>query len=256
MKKIIISLAIVSLVLVGGGLLYLSANINGIIVDAVETFGPEVTKTRVALGGSSISVLSGSGELSDLEIGNPKGYKAPNVFTLGSIAVALDVDSLTSDVIVIKSIDIMAPDLTYEPGGKAGSNLKQLVQNIKSASSGSSSKKDESEGKEVKVIIDRLTIKDGNVNVVTPLSDQPLSSVLPTIEMKGIGRDKGGATFAEVFEAITKKVSAASSSVANVSLNALKKQLGGGVAEKVQALKGKLPDASGDVGSKIKGLFK
>jgi len=263
MKKIVLSLVIGLLVLVGGGLLYLSANLNGIIVDAVETYGPEVTKTKVALGGSSISVLSGSGELTGLEIGNPKGYKAANAFTLGAIAVDLDVDSVTSDVIVIKSIDIIAPDLTYEPGGKAGSNLQQLVQNTKSGGSGaSSSKGKKSEGGEIKVIIDRLTIKDGSVNVMTPLSDTPLSTVLPTIEMKDIGRDKGGSTFAEVFEVITKKVTAASSQAANISVEELKKKLGGDISKKVDALKSKLPAGAdlgkdaGDVGSKLKGLFK
>lgn len=89
------------------GFLYLS--LNRVIPSAVETYGPQVTKSEVRLDGVSISPLSGNAQLSDLVVGNPKGYKTPSAFNLGALRLSLNLGSLLSDTIAIRDIIITAP---------------------------------------------------------------------------------------------------------------------------------------------------
>lgn len=259
MKKVLMGLVVVVLLVAAGGY-WLFANLDGLIKDAVEEYAPQYTQTDVSLGGVSVS-LSGEGGLNDLVIGNPKGYKGDQAMSLGELDIALEPKSLTEDVLVIHNLEIVAPAITYEPGGDAGSNLQKLVQNIqKSAGSagGSAAGGEEGKSKDKKVIIDRLVIRDGNVSVVTPLSEDPLSVGLPTIEFADIGRDKGGEYIPVVIKKIMKKVTDSASKVANVSLDDLKGQLKGKLQDKLKGgLGDKLPEGvgGGDVGKKLQGLF-
>jgi len=126
MKKLLGLVVIVAL----GAFLYLYMNLNSLIKQGVEEYAPQYTQTNVTLGGASILFLSGSGSLSNLVVANPKGYKAAEALSLGALDIKLDIETINSDVIVINSIDIVAPEITYEPGGKAGSNLQQLAKNV------------------------------------------------------------------------------------------------------------------------------
>ena len=265
MKKVLLGLfGLIAVVLIGG-FLYVYLNLNGLIKGAVEEYAPRYTQTDVSLGSVNLS-LSGEGALSNLLIGNPQGYKGNESLSLGKLDVALDPKSLTKDVIVIHKLEIVAPGITYEPGGKAGSNLQQLVKNIQDStqSAGGQAQQSPSTGGESsqgkKVIIDRLVISDGKVSVVTPLSPQPLSASLPTIEFADIGRDKGGEYIPVVIKQVLKKVTESAQKVANVSLDDLKAQLKGKVDAKVNEAVGKLPggvqEQLGDgVGDKLKNLF-
>jgi len=261
MKKILLSLTGLVIVTVIGGFLYLYFNLNSLIKEGVEEYAPQYTKTDVTLGGASVSFLSGEGGLSNLAIGNPKGYKSAEALSLGELGVAIDIDTVTDDVIVIHSIDVVAPAISYEYGGNAGSNLQQLVKNIQSSAksakdSGKTPAKET--GKEKKVIIDRLTIRDGRVSILTPLSDEALLADLPTIEMTQIGRKTGGEHVSEVVKQVMKRVTNAASKVANVSLDDLKANMKGKIKDKVQdAINDKVPANLQEQlgGDKLKGLF-
>jgi hypothetical protein len=54
-----------------------------LIESGVETHGPGLTGTDVALGGASVSIFSGEGELTNLRIGNPEGFSNDRAFDLG-----------------------------------------------------------------------------------------------------------------------------------------------------------------------------
>jgi len=254
MKKILMGLVGLVLVAVIGVVAFLYFNLNGLIKQGIEEFAPRYTKTDVSLGSASVSIFSGEGGLSDLVIGNPQGYKSAEAFSLGDINVAVDTASITTDTIIIKSLDIVAPAVTYEPGGKAGSNLQQLVKNLQQSSKSSPGKQEagESTGGEKKVIIDRLTIRDGKVAVVTPLSKEPLTADLPKIELTDVGRKQGGTSSAEVLKQVIEKVTASASKVAQVSLDDLKDKAGEMAKEKAGEAVGGLQEKAGE---KLKGLF-
>ena len=262
MKKLLGLVVIVAL----GAFLYLYMNLNSLIKQAVEEYAPQYTQTNVTLGSASILFLSGSGGLSNLVVANPKGYKAAEALSLGALDIKLDIETINSDVIVINSIDIVAPAITYEPGGKAGSNLQQLAKNVQNSTKSSGSKSTDSDSesaKEKKVIIDRLTISNGAVSILTPLTDEPLHAILPTITMTEIGRKTGGQLISEVVKQVMKKISDATSKAANIAINEVKAKFKD--AEKARAkvqdaMQDKVPanfqnQFDGDVNNQPKGLF-
>lgn len=254
MKKALLGLVGLVLVVIVGGVAYLYFNLNNLIEQGIEEFAPQYTKTSVSLGGANVSIFSGEGALSNLVIGNPQGYKSAEAFRLGTVNVAVDTASLTTGTIVIKSLDVVAPAVTYEPGGKAGSNLQQLVRNLQQSTKSSGGKQTAGDGSggETKVIIDRLTIRDGKVAIATPLSKESLSADLPKIEMTGIGREKGGVNSADVLKQVVEKVTASASKVAGVSLDELKSKAGELARGKAEEAVGGLKEKAGD---KLKGLF-
>ncbi len=277
MKKFIIGGLVVVVLGVVGAAFYISTNLNALVVHVVETFGKPVTQTEVKLEKSDISFLSGEGSLHGLFIGNPAGYKGRSSFELGTLKVVLDSEAIADDVVVIKSIDIDAPLVTYEPGGAAGSNLQQLMNNIEAytAKMGGGSSRDEAAPAESaqpqpeeskKIVISRVTLTGGKIKVVTPLSSEGLTVPLPKIELTDLGRDKGGIPAAEAFKLVMEKILAASSGAVAGPLADIKGQLRDQVDKKVseigskveaatQGLPGGLDQKAGEIGDKLKGLF-
>jgi len=244
-KLAIVGGAILILIVAGVVVMYMS--LNSLIRSAVETYGPEVTKTEVKLGGVNVSPFTGSASLSNLLIGNPKGYKAPSAFKLGALRMSVDVGSLRSDKVVIRDLVITAPEITYEPG-PGGNNLTVIQKNATgyTGGGGKEAKGAQAEGGGTKVVIDRLRVEKPKLNVNVPqLKGEPLVLELPDIEMKDIGKKGDGASFSEVVELIMKDVnSKTATAVANVDWK--------GLAEK--ALKKEGEGAEG-IGKSIKGLF-
>jgi len=275
MKKILIGGLLVVIVGVIAALFYVTSNLNALVVQAVETFGKPVTQAEVKLESSDISFLSGEGSLHGLFIGNPAGYKGRSTFELGALKIALDSETIADDVVVIKYIDITAPMVTYEPGGAAGSNLQQLMNNVDSfagskgdtQSKPASAEQGQAEQESAsKIVINRITITGGKINIVTPLSKEGLSAPLPKIELTDVGKDKGGISAADALKLVMEKVVAASSGAVAGPLADIQGQLKEQVGKQVSDLSSKAQDATkglpggvdqkaGELGNKLKSLF-
>lgn len=240
-KKILISLALLFVILVAAVYFFGSGLLNKGIKSGVETFGPKVTQTSVLLDSAHISILTGSGTLKGLYVGNPEGYKTENIFSLGQIDVDLDTGSLLSDTIVIEKIHILKPEISYEKGVRS-SNLNDLLANIESFTGGKPAEEAPAapeEGAKKKVLIKSLIIDDGSLYV--SLLGQGAKVPLPRIEMNDIGAsdDGKGQSPAEVVQAVIAKIL---QSVAGVVKNAASiKELGGAV----EGATGTLQDAGG-----------
>ncbi len=218
---------------------YVALNINPIIKDSVQTYGSEITKVAVSLNEVDISPWSGKGKLAGLTVGNPKGYGTDSAFKLGVVTVDLDVGSVTEDTVIIHEIVIAGPQVTYE-FGPGGSNIDVIRKNVesflgggkKSDGGGGSSQpsgeaRSEEDGK--KIVIENLIIRDGNVSVSAALlKGKKLSVPLPSIHLKDIGKDKGGASPGEVAEKIMASVTdGATKAVGSLNISGLIKDASG-----------------------------
>ena len=206
--KIFAGLAVLLIIVLVIGVLNLDKGIKAV----VETVGPDLTQSSVTLDDVDLSLTSGEGSLKGLVVGNPAGFKTPNAFSLGEISLALDPESMTTDTIVIKSLQIIAPAITYE-SAKGGTNLDKLQQNVEKAlgSGGSDSgQADAAEGEaapEKKLIIKDLKITNGKISYTNALlGDKPIGLDLPTIHLTGIGESSGGASSAEVVKQILQAI--------------------------------------------------
>jgi len=257
MKKVLIGLAVVLVIAIGGGV-YLYSNLGGIIKSAVEKYGSEATKAEVTLNSVDLDATSGKAALNKLSVGNPSGFKTPSAFELGGVAVQIDTSTLNSDPIVINSVLIDGPKITYELAN-GGSNVDTIKANVdeyaKKFGGGGSSSSSSSEGP--KIIIEKLTITGGEVNVSASFLDgKSLGSKLPTLTLTDIGKDDGGASPADVIKQVIDKMTAGvGSAVSGLDLDGLAK--GAGDAAK-KMMEGAGEGASGtmdDASKKLKGLL-
>lgn len=190
------------------------SNLGPMIKNAVNTYGPEMTKTEISLGDVSISLLSAEAELKNFFLGNPKGFKSPQAMSVGSIYVNIDEKSITGDTIIIDRIEVVAPELTHEKI-RGTDNFQTILNNVKkavgadSATEKTSEKSKEGEGK--KILIRNFIVRDGKVNLaMSILGGKTLSASLPDIHLKDVGEKKGGTSpadaFKEIFAALYAKI--------------------------------------------------
>jgi hypothetical protein len=187
---------------------FVFTSLGSLIVAAVESFGSEATQAKVELKEAEVSVTSGEGTLRGLRVGNPKGFATDSAVRLGEVSLKLDIDTLTSDPVVIKEIVVQAPEVTYELG-EAGSNIDALQRNVDRYARQTSGGGRQGTGAEgPKLIIESLYVRDGTVKVsATGLGGKTLSVPLPAVHLKNIGKDSGGATPDEVMAAVFSSVS-------------------------------------------------
>jgi len=210
--------AVIALVLIlAAGLWWLSHSLGPLVASAVRTHGPEITGVTVRLDSVSIAPFSGTASLHGLVIGSPGGFHADHALSLGKFSMTLNLRSLLTNVIVVKRIVIIKPDIMYEIG-PGGSNLQAIQRNVDhyTGSSGSAPAKapETPQGGGKKFVIRDLVIKDATAEVSTPvLQGKTLSVPLPDLHLHGIGQASNGATAGEavrqVLGALTKSVTAA-----------------------------------------------
>lgn len=227
MKKWIIRIAIVVVVLVIVTVVVIGLTLDGSIKKGVETVGPQIAKVDVKLDGVSLSILSGSGTVKGLVIGNPQGYKTPSAISVGKTSVAVQPGSVLSDKIVVKSIRIEQPQITFEIG-PGGNNLKQIQENVASATASADSapkEKDSKPGKKLQV--DDIVITGGKITVgVAALGGKVSTVPLPELHFTNLGSGPEGITPAELTKKIlgeitTESVKAAAAAVADLGKEAV-----------------------------------
>jgi uncharacterized protein involved in outer membrane biogenesis len=231
MKKLIIRLLIGLVVVIILAVLGISLFLDRIIKTGVETIGPRVTKVDVKLDSVSLSLLSGGGTIKGLVVGNPQGFKQPQAISVGQATLSLEPRSLLSDKVIINTINVQAPQITYETDLKHN-NLSKLLQNVQEATGGGESKPQEpSQPKEAKpakkLQVDDFLITGGKIHVsVTALSGGAATVPLPNIHLQNLGTGPDGITAAEltklVVDAIEKRATqAASGAVADIGKGAV-----------------------------------
>lgn len=258
MKKIIIGL-IVIIVIIAGAAYFLLGNLDSIVKAAIEKYGTEVTQTNVGVGGVKIGLTDGRGAISNLKISNPKGFEADYLFHMDAIKVQLNMEKLSTDLIVIKQILLDGPSVIYELG-KDGSNVDIVKSNVDKFSSNGSNSENASGPK---LIIENLIIKNGDVQVTSNMvKGKTMSTKLPAIHMRDIGKSKGGASPAqiaqEIIKVLTKQIGAAAGKLDLRSLmdEEMLKKLGEQKIKDVEdKAMDKLKDIGGDAGDKLKKLF-
>src|SRR6266702_3012137 len=135
MKKIMVRLFLVLVVLLVLAAIAVHFFLDDAIKRGVETIGPKLAKVEIKLDAVHLSLLSGSGKLNGLVVGNPEGFKSPSAISVGMASLALKPASLLSDKIIIQSINVQAPQITYETDLRAN-NLSKILANLEATSGG------------------------------------------------------------------------------------------------------------------------
>ena len=192
-------LIILSVVLVIAIFAFLFFSLNGIIKKGIETIGPDATQCTVDVGSVRLLPLTGSGSISNLTVGNPKGFDTPNAIRIGKASLSLDTDSLMEDKIIIHSIKVLSPEITYE-GSKKNNNLSTIIENIDAyVAKLGLAKKDEKVEEPTKLQIDELLITSPTVKLEIPIfKGKTVDLTLADIHLKNLGQGPDGITGGEV----------------------------------------------------------
>lgn len=240
------------------------SNLGPIIKKAVNTYGPKITGTELHVADVGVSILSAEARVEEFFLGNPTGFKSPSAMKVGSVFVNVDEKSLTGNIIVIDRIEVKKPEISYEKKGKTD-NFNTLLNNVKksvaSDKKSPETSKDTEGGK--KLIVNDFIVTKGKINIAMStygLGAKEISVDLPELHLKDIGKQKGGASAAEVTEhivaalygkitsgavtdAINQQLKAYGTSLDSLGKTALK-QVGGDTAKPLE-----------DAGKKVKGLL-
>lgn len=238
-------------------LLIVASQINTIVTETVETLGPEYTQSEVSLAAVDLSVMSGNFSLAGLKVGNPAGFSPRHAFSLGEIAVDVDLKSVISDTIVVNSIEVVAPEVVFEQTLET-SNLQTLQGNIEKAiGPGDTAEAGTANGK--KLIIRDFRMTGGLISVSSQLlADKTLEVTLPDIHLTGIGEKSNGATVAAVTELLLDELTrqAKKAVASSAALGELRQQASERLERERQKLDDKKGRARDKARDKLKDLFK
>lgn len=224
----VILLVVALLVLAAGGALWwLYASRDALLKRAIEHYGPELTGVSVKVSSVNLEPLDGRGAIKGLEIGNPRGFKAPQAVSLGEIRLALEPASLASDVVRVKEISLEAPSITYEPGPN-GDNLSAIQKHIEAqlpkSTPAKGDSKPEKAAKERRFIIDRVQVRKAKVSYGGAVSVD-----VPDLQLRDLGKKSGGATAAEITREIWTAVTRQAIAAAPAAIRGLEDKAKGAV---------------------------
>lgn len=208
--------------------------VDRIIHRGVEREGPKITGTDVDLGSVDVSIFDGEGALKRLSIGNPDGFSDDEAFELGEISIALDVKSVTSDVVRIRSLVVKAPRLLAEFDAKGGSNLDAIRAHARAASRGGGGGKEPGGGATTKLIIEEFRFEGAEVRALAPAFELDKTLKLDPVVLKNLGAKQGGAAAADIANQVLGPiVQSAVQAAMKEYLAAQRAKLGGKVEEKL-----------------------
>jgi hypothetical protein len=197
--------------------------LGSIVKKGVNHAGPQITQTSVVLEDAKISPFSGKGTLKGLTVGNPVGWTTPRAFYLGEISIDIEPGSISKETIVINSIVIDQPEITFETKITT-SNLQDLLKNIQKSSGADGTPEQPTgestpepgvpakETKPVKLEVKLFRLQNAKVIVAGGGTSVPVE--IPSLVMENLGTREGGLTPEQLAAAVLKEITAQVAQVA------------------------------------------
>lgn len=160
---------------------------NRVLRAGIETTATKALNVGVKLEEVSLSILAGELELGNLVVNNPAGYQHETLLRLGKADIAVNVKSLLSDTVNIKSMTFDEVSLVIEQKGLTN-NLQEILDSIPK----SEKEEPEKPKKEKNLVIDELEISNVDVSVKllpVPGRADTITLKLEPIKMKDLGTD-------------------------------------------------------------------
>lgn len=226
------------IVVISGLLVILNFGLGMMVKTAVTNGGPLLLGVPVTLEKADFRLLQGIIRLRGFTLGNPEGFKTEHAIKVDEVAVDFDMPSLFRDTFVIRRIRVKAPEIVYELG-LGNSNIGRILEKVES---GEAKPEAEPASGQKKVIIEDFLIEGARVRLSATLAMGAAAPIpLPDIHLKDIGKEKQGASPAEVvrkvFGAIAGSVTGVASGAVNLAADGAK-AVGAGAGKVVEGVKG------------------
>lgn len=205
MKKILLLLGLTGLIVALVAYLAVTFFLGSIVKAGVNNFGPKLTQTRVVLAGATLSPFTGSGTLTGLTVGNPRGWSDGPAFSLGRIHVDLEPMSVFGDHVVINEIIIDQPEFAYETK-IVSSNIKELLKNIEAFAGDGGKPAATKEGKPIKFIVKKFRLTNAKATLAVVGGGTAVPVPLPPVSLDDLGVAEGGITADQLARALMQPV--------------------------------------------------
>lgn len=123
--NVIIAIIVIIFLVVVIGLI----SIDGILRSAIQSAMKKQLNTDISISKVSLKIASGTIEISNLKIANPKGYQYKDILELKSLLVKTSLGSLLSNPVEINQITMDDIAMVIEQKGLS-SNLKDLLKGM------------------------------------------------------------------------------------------------------------------------------
>lgn len=177
--------------------------IGAVAKSVARSVVPGVTGTGFDVEELGINLYSGSVRVTGVRLMNPAGFADEHALTLDSLSVDIDMDTLSSDTVVIRDVtldgvyvtyvknegkynyDIIAANATAgagdDPSGESVAEVSAAAETDGVAASG------EKDSGDVKVVIEKLTVKNARVKYGMITVPIPVDIVLTDLGKKDEG---------------------------------------------------------------------
>ena len=214
-------------------ILWVRGNFDFLVKRAIVHYGSAITQVDVKVGDVEIDTANGRGKIRGLVVGNPRGYKTPYAFKADDIEVVIEVASLTRDVIVVKKIAVLAPNVIYEQSDTS-TNFDTLQKNINDSLG--LTQTTPLGRKPRKLIVEDFSVRNARAQGSNAyLAGKSLEVDLPDIHLRDIGKAQGGVTPAELGQIISNAVT--QRLMAAFTWDRVKKSVGDGLEKAGNAIK-------------------
>jgi uncharacterized protein involved in outer membrane biogenesis len=209
MKKILWIVGIGVVALIAIGLIVAVTFLNGIVKTGVETVGPKLAGVPITLDNVNIHLILGSAKVEGLIVGNPPGFKATNAISVGLVEVGVNPFSVLSDKIVVRTVHVIAPDITFEGNPLTGNNnISKILDNLNAATQSSSApstnKTETATVKPAKKLeVDDFLISDAKVHF------NGVTLPLPPVHLTDLGKGTDGITAADLSKQVFTELTSA-----------------------------------------------
>ena len=170
---------------------------------------PKITGTKFHIERFYVNPWTGAVRINNVKLSNPEGYGEAPAFSMTLLTLDLALTELFSNKLHVKELLIEDPFASYYSHDGVN-NIDAILANVDKAL-GSKEEKEaeqkeepEAEGKEkaqIKVIIDHIRISGTKVKLMENDVIPPVPIL--TIELKDIGKESDGASFDEVWTALS-----------------------------------------------------
>jgi len=235
MKKLIYALLIL-LVIIALALATAYMFLDDIVKNAVNTYGPKVLGAPVSVANVSLKPIKGEFIVNDIKVRNSNKFKSENLISLGKVAVSVDMKSLFGNKIIVKSVEVAKPEITYEMISLTTNNISEFLKNMNANQSkipANETKKEEKQPEnnasssakaEKSVVIKNIDVTDGKIDAVMNVAGNTnsVSVALPSINMKNVGEKKKQNIAQTVVEVINQILKTALNTVVSANVTDLK----------------------------------
>ncbi|MBF0571117.1 MAG: hypothetical protein HQL12_04530 [Candidatus Omnitrophica bacterium] len=194
-------LVLIIVVIVGTGMY-----IGPIVKIGMQELGPQIIQVPVKVDAVDVGLFNGAAQIKGLIVGNPEGYKTPQAISVGLAAVSVDPFSVLSDKIVVRSVQVKSPQITFE-GGLSSNNLSQIMDNVNAFSKKVLPAQPGSKPAP-KIEVDDFLITGAKVYInLRGFASKEMTLPLPDIHLTDLGRGANGLTPAELIQTVLKSIS-------------------------------------------------